>query len=72
LSTTTETNSNGIVVEKSISQQTDPYTNTVIRYYDMFFSVNGVVYHISVYGDVPMNQQTKETADMIFCSLRII
>ena len=71
LSTTTETNPNGLVVEKSISQQMDPYTNLVVRYYDMFLSVNGAVYHISVYGDVPKNQQIKKTADMIFNTLKV-
>jgi hypothetical protein len=72
LSTTTETNPNGVVVEKSISQQTDPYTNTLVRYYDMFFSANNTVYYISVYGDIPENQQIKDTTDLIFNTLKIV
>jgi len=71
LSTSSEINPTGVVVEKSSSQQTDPYTNLVMRYYDLFFSVNGVVYHISVYGEVSLDQQIQNTADMIFNSLTL-
>jgi len=69
-STTTETNPNSIVVEKSITQLIDPNTNTVLKCIDMFFTANGVVYHISVYGDDSKNQQIIETADTIFNSLK--
>lgn len=71
LSTTSEINPNGVVVEKSSSQQTDPYSNQLIRYYDLFFSVNGLVYHISVYGEVAKDQQIQNTADMIFNTLKL-
>jgi hypothetical protein len=71
LSNSSEINPNGVVVEKSTSQQKDPYTNLVLRYYDLFFSVNGVVYHISVYGEVAQDQGIQYTADMIFNSLKL-
>jgi hypothetical protein len=71
LSSSSEINPNGVVVEKSTSQQTDPYSNILVRYYDLFFSVNGLVYHISVYGEVAKNPQIQNTADMIFNSLKL-
>jgi hypothetical protein len=71
LSSASLINPQGVVVEKSISQQTDPYTKQVLRYYDLFFSVNGVVYHISVYGEVAKDQHIQYTSDMIFNSLTL-
>jgi hypothetical protein len=70
LSKTTETNPNGVVVEKSISNLQDPTTNKVIRHVNMFFKSNGVVYGITVYGNDSKNQQITETADTIFNSLK--
>jgi hypothetical protein len=71
LSTSSEINPQGMVVEKSSSQQVDPYTNQMMRYYDLFFEVNGLVYHISVYGEVAKDPQIQYTADMIFNSLKL-
>lgn len=71
LSNNSEINPNGVVVEKSTSQQKDPYTSMVLRYYDLFFSVNGVVYHVSVYGEVARDQEIQYSADMIFNSLKL-
>jgi len=71
LSSSSEINPNGVVIEKSTSQQTDPYSNLVIRYYDLFFSVNGLVYHISIYGEVAKDSQIQYTANMIFNSLKL-
>lgn len=70
LSTSSEINPQGMVVEKSSSQQVDPYTNQLMRYYDLFFAVNGLVYHVSVYGEVAKDPIIQYTADMIFNSLK--
>jgi hypothetical protein len=71
LSSRSEINPQGVVVEKSTSQQTDPYTNQLLKYYDLFFIASGAVYHISVYGEVSRDSQLQYTADMIFNSLKL-
>jgi hypothetical protein len=71
LSTTTETNPNGLIVEKDVVKLTLPNTNSVLRYYDMFFSVNNVVYEIDVYGDDSKYQQIKKAADLVFNTLKV-
>ncbi len=73
LSTTDETNPNGVKVYRNIDTLSDPSTNTLLRYYNMFFEdTEGVVYEISVYGDDSKNSQILETANMVFNSLKTI
>lgn len=69
LSTTTETNTYGILVEKSTYKQEDSVFGRVI-YNDMFFKINGVVYAISVYGPDSNKQQIMETANIVFQSIK--
>lgn len=69
LSTTTETNPNGIVVEKITYTQEDASFGTV-RYNDMIFKVNGAVYGISAYGLDSNKQQITKTASIIFQSIK--
>lgn len=69
LSTTTETNTYGILVEKSTYKQEDSVFGRVV-YNDMFFKINGVVYAISVYGPDSNKQQIMETANIVFQSIK--
>jgi hypothetical protein len=69
LSTTEEINPNGIEVSRSILTLTDPNTDTLLKYYNMFFNDNGV-YYISVYGNNSTTQQIHETANTVFNSLK--
>ena len=68
LSTTTETNTYGILVEKSTYKQDSVFGMVV--YNDMFFKINGVVYAISVYGPDSNKQQIMETANIVFQSIK--
>lgn len=69
LSITTETNPNGVVVEKTT------YTYEVsigirARYEDMYFKINDAVYAISVGGADSDKQQIINTANIVFQSIK--
>lgn len=69
-STTTETNPNDVVVERSTNSLEDPDTGDVLVYYDMFFRAsNGDVYSVSVWGVESKNQDISNIADIVFNSI---
>lgn len=71
ISKTTKNNPNGIVVEEITSRQTDIYSyNTVLIFMDMFFKVKGVVYGITVSGDISKSEEVNNTANIILNSLK--
>jgi len=69
VSTTSETNPNGVVIERSIYTQKGSYFGVLI-YNDMFFEINGVVYAISVYGPDSNKQQITDTTNIVFQSIK--
>ena len=69
LSIATETNSNGIMVEKSTYKQEQPVFGILI-YNDMFFKIDGVLYAISVYGPDSNEPQITKTANIVFQSIK--
>jgi hypothetical protein len=71
LVTTTKTNPNGIVVEIGMHKVLWPNSIVLLRYYDMYFSSNGVVYLIYVNGSVDRTQEIMETGDSILNTLKI-
>ena len=69
LSTTTETNPNGVIVEKII------YTEDYIfgfkkRFDNMYFKINDVVYGISVYGLDSDEEEMRNIDNIIFQSIK--
>ena len=71
LSSTTETNPNGVVIEKT--SYTDEFLlGTKIRYNDMYFKINDNLYRITVYGpDIGTHAQSIEnTTNIIFQSIK--
>lgn len=69
ISITTETNSNGIVVEKiAYTSESPPFG--LNRYNDMYYKINGVVYAISVYGPDSNKQQIINTTNIVFQSIK--
>lgn len=70
LSITTETNPNGVIIEKTT------YTDEFIFgfktvYSDMFFKINDTVYRITVYGLNTKNEQKiPNTTNVIFQSIK--
>jgi len=71
ISITTETNPNGVVIQKTT------YTEEFMfgirtRFNDMYFKINDTVYAISVYGpDININKQNiTETTNIIFKSIK--
>lgn len=72
LSTTLETNPNGVEVAKSINTITDPNTNSLLRYYKMYFKDNhGTIYSIDVYGYSNKQDQIKSAVETVFNSIKI-
>lgn len=72
LSTTNDTNPNGVVVAGSISTLTDPTSNNLLRYYDMTFSAkNGQIYSITVYGPDSSNSAILDVKNTIYNSLKV-
>lgn len=72
LSTTNNTNPNNVVVAADIHTMTDPSSNNLLRYYEMYFQdKNGVVYAITVYGDDSDKSQLQQVQQTIFNSLKV-
>ena len=68
-SLTTETNPNGVVVEKTTF--TYEYTFGMrVWFSDMIFKINDTVYVISVYGPDSNNQEIMNTTNVIFRSIK--
>ncbi|WJI09975.1 hypothetical protein FGU46_07675 [Methanobacterium sp. CWC-01] len=69
VSITTETNLNGVVVEKVI--YTDEYAFGMrAMHFNMLFKINDDVYAVSVYGPDSNIQQITSTANIIFQSIK--
>jgi hypothetical protein len=71
VSNTTETNQNGVVIEKT-SYTTEYILGSKIRYNDLYFKINDNVYRITVYGsDIGTHAQSIEsTTNIIFQSIK--
>lgn len=70
ISTSVETNPNGIEVFKSITLVKEPDTNRKLKYYDFAFTNNGATYAISIYGPESADAEISEAANMIFNSIK--
>lgn len=71
VSSTEETNPNGVEVFKSIKILKDPDINSKLKYYNMLFTDGkGVTYAISVYGPDSEDAELSTTANMIFNSIK--
>lgn len=70
ISITTETNPNGVVVERVIhaDDQLDPGTR--IRYNEMFFQINDSVYRILISGYEDKQKVIDNTSNIIFQSIK--
>lgn len=72
ISTTDETNPNGIEVSGNVVTTTDPTTKILLIYYNFFFQdKSGSVYQITVYGSESKNSEIRETSIQVFNSLRL-
>lgn len=72
LSTTNQTNPNGVVVYGESETFNEPHTNNKLRYYEMYFTAkNGEVYEIVVYGLDSDNSQISNVKNIIFNSLKV-
>jgi hypothetical protein len=71
VSTTSETNPNGVVVEK-ITHTDEIEQGTRSRYIEMIFKINDTVYGIMIYGDDTKDNQKvmDNTANIIFQSIK--
>lgn len=69
LSISDEINPNGILVSKYIAKFGTGDGTQLINYYLFFLDKRGIVYKITVYGDVRNNSQINETATLVFNSL---
>lgn len=70
ISSTEETNPNGVEVFKSITAIKDHDTNGLLKYYDLTFTDKGATYVITVYGPDSKDTELSATADMIFNSIK--
>ena len=70
VSSTEETNSNGVEVFKSITAIKEPNTSGLLKYYDMAFTDKGTTYVISVYGPDSEDAELSATVNMIFNSIK--
>lgn len=68
---TTETNPNGVAVER-ITYIQDSKLGPILKivYHDMYFQVDGIVYAISVNGPELFKQQVTDIANFIFQSIK--
>jgi len=71
ISSTEETNPNGVEVFKSITAIKEPNTSGLLKYYDMAFTDKGTTYVISVYGPDSEDTELSATANMIFNSIKM-
>lgn len=71
LSTTNQSNPNGVEINGDIHTLTRPTDNTLVRYYDMSFVANGKTYFISVLGNDKDNSNILEVKNMIYNSLNV-
>lgn len=69
-SVTTETNPNGVVVERISYKHPGSPFGIMIMYDDMYFEKNGTMYGISVYGPDILKQEIDNTAKTIFQSIK--
>lgn len=69
LSINTETNLNGIIIERFTYKLYDSETNRTGLYNDMYFKINDYLYAISVYGPDSNQQQLTNTTNVIFQSI---
>ena len=71
LSTTNQTNPNGVKINGDIHTLTNPEDNTIIRYYEMSFVANGKIYFIQVFGNDNDNSNILKVKNIIYNSLKV-
>lgn len=71
LSTTDQTNSNGVEIFGSIHTLTNPTDNTILRYYQMSFMATGQTYSIQVFGDDSENSNILKVKNIVFNTLKV-
>lgn len=71
VSTSTETNPNGVEIVQNVFTLADPSANSTVRFYDMNFLVNGEVYGITVSGNDTDNGKILEVKNTVFNTIKI-
>ncbi len=70
LSSTDETNPNGVAVFRITTDLYDPNAKTMVRDYQMIFKGNGILYGFDIYGINITDSQIHETSDRVFNSIK--